>query len=188
MRDRVWHTGVAVLPFLVMWACASESEPPSTTTVRDSAGIAQDNLADGRLVFGGGPIWGGPIQPEEGFSRDRTHFVIAGLDGSLEQSLGEFPGAEIYIRSSEDGVEVVMVPFSKAPAGAAWGNLIYVGISDSYQILVYDAGGDLARIIRLDQDPLPVTPEDTETYIQERVEQVVDAVERRRMEERHHRC
>ncbi len=145
--------------------------------------IAQGNLADGRLVFGGGPLWGGPVQPEEGFSRDRTRFLIAGLDGSLEQSLGEFPGAEIYIRSSEDGIEVVMVPFSKAPAGAAWGNLIYVGISDSYQILVYDAGGDLVRIIRLEQDPLPVTPEDIETYIQERVARVVDAGERRRMEE-----
>ncbi|MCK5653249.1 MAG: hypothetical protein KAJ42_17810 [Gemmatimonadetes bacterium] len=315
MRDRVWHTGVAVLPFLLLWACASGSEPPSTTTVRDSAGvtivenshapetddggwwvdpepmlsigtvsgdpeyqmftvngaqrlsdgriaiandgsqdvriygadgvyqrslgghgsgpgefnslwylgryggdtlvvldgylrrisylhpdhgfirsfnteqelglilIAQGNLTDGRLVFGGGPIWGGPVQPEEGFSRDRTRFLVAGLDGSLEQSLGEFPGAEIYIRSSEDGIEVVMVPFSKAPAGAAWGNLIYVGISDSYQILVYDAGGDLVRIIRLEQDPLPVTPEDTETYIQERVARVVDAEQRRRMEE-----
>ncbi len=40
MRKRVWHTGVATLPFLLMWACASESEPHATTTVRDSAGIA----------------------------------------------------------------------------------------------------------------------------------------------------
>ena len=314
MTDRSWLAGAAALPFLLLWACASESEPPSTT-VRDSVGItivensrvpqtdaggwrvdpepiltigtvsgdpnyqmftvngalrlpdgrivvandgsqdlriydadgvyqssigghgsgpgefnsiwylgryggdtlivldgylrrisylhpddgfirstptdqelgliliAQGNLADGRIVSGGGPIWGGPVEPQQGFSRDRTRFLVVGSDGSLEQDLGEFPGAEIYFRSNENEAEVVMVPFSKAPAGAAWGDLIYVGISDSYQILVYDSGGDLLRIIRLEQDPLPVTSEDTETYIQERVEQVVDAGERRRMEE-----
>ena len=314
MRDRAWYAGAAALPFLLLWACASESEP-SATTVRDSAGIAvvensrvpqtdaggwrvdpdpilsigtisgdpdyqmftvngalrlsdgriavandgshdvriygadgvyqssmgghgsgpgefnslwylgryggdtlvvldgylrrisyihpdegfirsvstdqemglvliaQGILADGRLVSGGGPIWGGSVEPQQGFSRDRTRFLVVGLDGSLEQDLGEFPGADIYFRLDESRAEVMMVPFSKAPAGAALGNSVYVGIPDSYQILVYDAGGDLLRIIRMEHDPLPVTPEDTETFIRERLEEVLDEAEQRRIGE-----
>jgi hypothetical protein len=104
--------------------------------------------------------------------------LLTGLDGSQEVIFAELPGAEIYAEVDENEAEVFMVPFSKTPAGAASGDLVYAGTGDSYEILIWDLSGDLVRIIRLNQESLPVTQADVDAYIEERIGGIEDETER----------
>jgi hypothetical protein len=145
--------------------------------------MAQGNTGDGRLLFGGGPIWGGMSGLENGFSRDRTRFVLTGSDGSLETTFAELPSSEVYAEIDENEARVFMVPFSKFPAGALQGDLAYAGTGDTYEILVWNLAGDMIRIIRMDQDPIPITPADVTAYIEERLEGFEDEAQRNLMRE-----
>ena len=44
-------------------------------------------------------------------------------------------------------------PFERSTAGAVWGDLVAVGVQDSYEIKAYAADGSLVRIVRRDWDP-----------------------------------
>ena len=152
------------------------------STVDEEVGItyvANGMLRDGSLVFGGGLTLGpGGEIPSDGLSRSDAPYRSAGLDGSLAADFGTVPGPEVFIRTRGGGGEFMIsassIPFARHPAAHARGDRFYMGSADTYEILGFDSGGRLGRIIRVLQ-PLPsVTSQDVGRLIEERVADLED--------------
>ncbi len=129
--------------------------------------LPKGNLSDGRLLFGGGPMAESVGQLADGINRMPTRFAIAALDGSLGVTVVELPGAESYAANVETDLEMWHMPFAKTPAGGVWGDRFYIGTADRYEIQVWDIKGSLIRIIRLDQESMPISPADIDSVLEE---------------------
>jgi hypothetical protein len=141
-----------------------------STPVDLNVGLAllpKGNLSDGRLLFGGGPTAESVGQLANGINRMPTRFAIAALDGSLDVTVAELPGAELYAANVEADLEMWHMPFAKTPAGGVWGDRVYIGTADRYEIQVWDIKGSLIRIILLDQESMPISPADIDSVLEE---------------------
>ena len=83
--------------------------------------------------------------------RLETDWSVLDVDGTLHASLGRFPSGEAYF--SEDWGGDVHHRFERSAKGAVWGDLVAIGVSDSYEIKAFAADGPLVRIVRRDWDP-----------------------------------
>jgi hypothetical protein len=108
---------------------------------------------------------------QEGFHRSPVPYASSDMEGALHTDFGELPGAEMktITRQTDHGVATMMstVPFGKSPQVAVAGDLLFYGGQDEFQIDVYGSDGALRRIIRVDQDPVPVTEGDLSAFIEE---------------------
>jgi hypothetical protein len=93
-------------------------------------------------------------------------------DGALVDTLGLFPGREIYV-FEEDGRAVMSTPpFDRNAVGAVSGEAVIVGAQDLFELGWHGADGAMRRIVRLPDWDLTLTPQDMEGYIQDRLAQV----------------
>jgi hypothetical protein len=114
-----------------------------------------------------------PVTPgvsNSGVSRDSIAFLRHGSDGELIDTIGRFPGLELYLKSWEEGAAVIPRPFGRNPRLAAWGDGFYYGSSDTFELGFYTADGSLRHLIRKAQSNIAVTPEDVERYKHDRLE------------------
>lgn len=106
---------------------------------------------------------------EDGFARERARLKSCDLTGALLAEFGELPGAETYTftRQGEHGTAtgIMSVPFGKSPQVAVAEDRLYFGSQDRYEIRVFDSGGSLRTLVRLDRSPVPVTNTDLESHI-----------------------
>jgi hypothetical protein len=112
---------------------------------------------------------------KNGMNRAGTFYRSSALDGSLAADFGDQPGAEFYIEDLEgEGRQSrpAVIPFARIPEGTTSPSFFFFSAQDSYEIEVYDPSGTLVRLIRLDHDPIPVTPADGEKHIERVVAQV----------------
>jgi hypothetical protein len=114
---------------------------------------AEGMLGDGSLVLSG--IRFGEEPPADGPVRIPQSYRLARIDGSLAADFGELPGREAFQQVQGAGGELVvsisLMPLGKQPAAAASSDRVFLGSSDRYEILAYDASARLQRIIRVDQ-------------------------------------
>jgi hypothetical protein len=144
-------------------------------TVRGPVYFAHSVLDDGSVLM---YRWSSP--ENDGVSRRSTSVVRFGADRTIldtivtvlgpEMESGSMPGFQM-IRSLLFAHDAVM-----APAGP----LVYVGTQDRYEIDLWDTTGTLVASVRVDGDPMPVTDDWVDAYIEEAVAEVDPEVEQRR--------
>lgn len=85
--------------------------------------------------------------------RDTATFLRFGPDGSLLDTLGPFPGTELFV--SQGGVVTMheRVRFGRDFRLAVGRSRLYGGDTDAFEIRVLTRNGTLERIIRLSQSP-----------------------------------
>ncbi len=109
---------------------------------------------------------------ETGLRRDRIAYVRFDSRGTLLDTVGLFPGREVYV--SEEGGRGVMntPPFGKNSVGAIWDGSLAIGSQSSFELGQYGTDGALEKLVRIPGRDLSVGDDDLETYIQERLRAV----------------
>ena len=125
--------------------------------VRDVAlhatrGNILDVLPNGRIVSQGSQVFNrNAVFETRDLVRLESEGSVLDVDGTLYASLGRLPHSEAYFSEVWGGD--ILHPFERRAAGAVWGNLVAIGVPDSYEIKGYAADGSLVRIVRRDWDP-----------------------------------
>lgn len=129
---------------------------------------------DGSLLVNARTMFFSP-QTEGGLRRDSVLYLRCDPVGELIDTVGWFPGREWYVKSDEGIMAASSRAFGRSPLATAFAGAFYFGASDSYEIARYDASGTLQRIVRKMHQPLDVTPEDIDDWIEERLADADDA-------------
>lgn len=134
-------------------------------------------FADGSLLVSARTMFFSP-QTEGGLRRDSVLYLRCDPAGELLDSAGWFPGPEWYVKSDEGIMAASSRAFGRSPVATAFADAFYFGSSDSYEIARYDGNGLLQRLIRRTHRSLDVTPEDIESWIEERLADADDENQR----------
>lgn len=106
---------------------------------------------------------------KSGLSREPAAVARYSSDGVNLDTIGLFPGREVYI-GSEDGRAVMSAPLLARNASVAlWDDDIYVGDQERFEIGLYSSSGALRRLIRLLGVELRVTQQDIDRAVAERL-------------------
>lgn len=135
-------------------------------------------FADGRMVVQAGFHFN-TEQMSSGPTRQLVTYYSAQMDGSELVAYPALQGSELWMNMGEDFVSIMQVPFGKRPAVAVTSNRLYLGSGDSYEILAYTPDGALERIIRLDQEPVVLSQNLIDRYIEGEVAEAEDMDEAR---------
>jgi hypothetical protein len=120
-------------------------------------------------------LWGAEATAgtsELGLRRDPIAFVRFDEAGTLLDTLGLFPGREVYI-TEEDGRGVMGTPpFARSNVAALRGDRLVIGSGNGYQVEELDEEGRHLRILRIPGREREVGSEEMESFIQTRLEGV----------------
>lgn len=110
----------------------------------------------------------------EGLNRGQAFFRSCNPDGSLGTDFGRIRGMELELEArvnaeGEPWTRTIRVPFGKEPWGAVWGDRLFLSESDRFEIQVRHQSGELLSLIRVLQEPKPVTPALHQRYVEEAV-------------------
>jgi hypothetical protein len=123
-------------------------------------------LADGRILVSSTPF----VMPghPSGVARDTAPLLLYSTSGAVVDSFGRFPGSEALIEGTANSVTVTDCPFGKdlVIAVAPTSDAIYLGSQDTPEVRVWTPTGRLARIIRWQAPPIPVTEKDRTVYLE----------------------
>lgn len=131
--------------------------------------IVRGPLGDRSLLVVGAPIWGAP-GAEPGVVRDSVPYYRTDPSGAVADTLGWFPSSETFRFATDDGWRLTGVPFGRVPVVSVTDDGFHFGPADEYEIRTYDAGGALARIVRLPESRRAVTEEDLARFRADRLE------------------
>ena len=121
-------------------------------TVGATRGNILDLLPDGKIVSQGSQVFNRmAVFETRDLVRLESEWTVLDIDGTLYASLGRLPRGEAYFSELLGGD--MPHPFERSTMGAVWGDLVAVGVQDSYEIKAMDADGSLVRIVRRDWDP-----------------------------------
>jgi hypothetical protein len=127
-------------------------------------------LPDGSFVFR--QLWGAARVAEAdqgGLRRDAIAYVRFGADGQLMDTLGLFPGRELYL-SEEDGRGVMSTPpFARSSSSEIWQGLLVVGSQDSFELRAFDPTGAPSQVVRIQGVDLAIGQKELDAYIRERL-------------------
>lgn len=127
-------------------------------------------LPDGTFVFR--ELWAAAAVAEArdaGFRRDPIAYVRFDSAGVLVDTLGVFPGREVFL-SQEEGRGVMGTPlFGRTSSGAIWRGGVAVGSQVTFEIELRGPEGGLRRMVRLPDRDLRLPPAEVEAYIDLRV-------------------
>lgn len=129
-----------------------------------------DLLPGGKIFASGSGGIHQEMRGSSGLVRSRADWAVLASDGTLHASLGVFPGSEFWAVFGEDGTIAGgrPHPFGRGTLGAVWGDLIAIGVQDSYEIKAFAADGTLVRIVRRAGDLEQPSRADQDAYFAER--------------------
>ncbi len=127
---------------------------------------------DGSLLMQSGRSFMSGIR--EGIHRDSALFVIFAARGVVRDTVGSFPGSEMFVVTEGQSMSVTSRTFGRNTAAAIHGDRIYIGSGDSYEIGVYALDGTLKQLVRKRHNSVNVTAEDIERSEQEQLESATD--------------
>ena len=129
-----------------------------------------DVLPDGKIFTSGSGGIHQEMTGSSGLVRSRSDWAVLAADGTLHASQGVFPGSEFWAVFAEDGSIAGgrPHPFGRGTLGAVWGDLVAIGVQDSYEIKAFAADGTLVRIVRRAGDLVQPTRADQDAYFAER--------------------
>jgi hypothetical protein len=137
----------------------------------------EGQLGDGTFLATAPNVRLGPdlMSRPTGAARDSLWVFHLDGSGSVADSIGLFPGRRVTVRMIKMGVASaplgIPVTFSSTTQVAAGTGLVFIGVSDRYEIGAYTPSGQLRRLIRRDWKPRPVTDADRERWRQRLQEQ-----------------
>ena len=128
-------------------------------------------FANGQVVFGGAMDMG-RTQIEQGLNRAHTFYRSCDPDGALAADFGHRMGADFHVK--QPGTRGIvgrpqLVPFGRVPLATVSPEQFYFGSGDTWEIGAYDPSGSLIRLIRWDREPVPITEEHANQYIEDMV-------------------
>ncbi len=109
---------------------------------------------------------------EAGLRRDPVAFVRFAPDGELVDTLGLFPGREVFLRDENGRGVMSTPPFARNSVGAPWGVGVAAGTQDTFELMEVAPGGEVTRIVRIPGWDLSLGPGDMDDYIEGRLETV----------------
>lgn len=131
---------------------------------------------------------GGQTAESEGVYRQPETYRVSDLEGTLAGVLGEKPGVEanhIPMESYTTGEPVIITRqlyFARKGIPVAVGDRFYFGSQDKFEIEAMDPYGTILRLIRVPVDPVPLTREIWDSYVEHRIETIArDPDHERRM-------
>lgn len=136
---------------------------------------AVGRLSDGSLLLA--QYWASGISRGNtfGLHRDRVAYVRFSERGFLIDTIGLFPGREIFL-ASEDGRRTMgSPPFGKVSTNTMRGDTVYIGDQARFEIGMYTADGTPVRSIRKKEPPLPVSEQDLNQWIERSLAAVPDS-------------
>jgi hypothetical protein len=134
-------------------------------------------FANGQVVFGGAFDMRRTGELHTGMNRGGTFYRSCNPDGSLATDFGDVPGAEFFIEDATaqgPASRPVLVPFGKVAQATASADAFYYSDQDGFEIRAWEPSGTLARLIRLPHDPVAVTEQDRQHYIDDVIRRVGD--------------
>ena len=137
--------------------------------------IAAGPFSDRSFLVIGVNVFGGAA---DGVVRHDDPAYRYSPSGEPVDSLGAFPGNEMFIQISERGVRIGGLLFGKSTNLAVSGDQFYAGTNDTYEIKRYSQAGELGLVIRKEQPLVGVSQQDFAEAIEVRLEGMSD--ERRR--------
>ena len=159
--DSLWVFDYGNRRFTVL---SDDAEPIRTVSVGGtlSAVGAVGRLPDGSFVVKQG--WGSPTDDKQrtGLTRDPIAVARYTADGSSVDTLGMFPGREVFV-SVEDGRGVMSTPlFAHNTSAALLGDAVFVGDQQRMEVGLYSADGDLLKLFRVPDFDLRISASDIE--------------------------
>jgi hypothetical protein len=127
-------------------------------------------FSDGSVLLSAGM---GPSRSLDGKTwRDTLAYLHASADGTQLDTVGRFPGPEVFGARSPSGVErVYALPFGRVTVTAVARDRFVVGTGDSYELTVYGADGIPQVLIRRRRAGVAVTDTDKEDFLANRIAQ-----------------
>lgn len=109
-------------------------------------------------------------QVVEGAKRDSALYYVVDPNGEVAENLGAFPGGESYETTDGENWIGGGLVFGRFGYAAVSGTGFYYGSADRWEIEYRDKEGNLTRLIRMEHENLPVTQDDIDRYIADRLE------------------
>ncbi len=164
--DSLWVFDYGNRRFTVL---SRDGEPQRTVSLGGflSAAGAVGRLPDGSFVVKEG--WGRATDgvTRTGLTRDPVAVAVFAPDGSSSDTLGLFPGREVFV-SNEDGRAVMNAPiFAHNTSATIRGDEVFVGIQETLEIGSYSRDGTLERLWRVQNADLQLSADDIATRKQE---------------------
>ncbi len=127
------------------------------------------------------------VEPETNGSSDLVRYItewaLLDADGTQLATLGEFLYTEDWTIRGPDGSVVGSSPhpFGRRTSSAVWGELVAIGVQDSYEIKAFAADGSLVGIVRRNGDLGSPTREDMDALVDRMVGDLPDEARTRAM-------
>ena len=124
-----------------------------------------DPLPNGKIFASGSLLLNRRATGSPDLIRSDTEWAVLDVDGTRDVSLGEFPAWEDWAVTMPDGsIGEQTHPFGRSTVGTLWGNLLAIGVQDSYEIKAFAPDGSLVRIVRRNGDPRKATQTELDEY------------------------
>ncbi len=159
LRRLTWMTGEGEILRVVPLG----PDPP----VLNAVGALPDGTFLLKQLWGAAAVAGASTT---GMRRDPVAYVRFDSLGSLVDTLGLFPGREVYL-TDEGGRGVMNTPLmARNSVGAVWGEKVVVGSMVRFELGAFSASGEKVRLMRIRDRDLSLGPGEVEALIQARIE------------------
>lgn len=141
-------------------------------------------LADGSFVTGVSGFSSTQLPPDQepGIFRVATPLIRLSADGTRADTLGMFPGMEVWLRQIGAGMGFGPPPFGKNLHYAITNDRVVVGTGDPFQLDIYEPDGRLVRSIRAPDMDLSVTDAEKDAYRERSLASIPELPEEQRPE------
>jgi hypothetical protein len=112
-------------------------------------------MEDGTLIVAASNI--GDLPPS-GVIRPDERVMRYDLDGEFTSDLGTFPSQAFYLQATREAVSIFPATFSRSTSYDAGNGHVYAGNNDHSEVHLMSMDGDLITIVRLELEPVQVTP------------------------------
>lgn len=116
--------------------------------------------------------------PTSGESRVMEPVWRFSATGARLDSIGAFPGREMYVEAVNGGVRATSRLFGRSTSYAAFGEHVYAGTNDRFAIARFAATGALEMLVRVAAAQQPVGRGDRDALINSRMEQLTPEQQR----------
>lgn len=124
-------------------------------------------LSDGSHLgyFGVNLMYTGEISTT-GLYRETSTMVRYTPDAASVETVGSFPGMEVFVVVGGDTPRQMTPPFGNRRLNVLHEDRLTMGFTERFELVQYAPDGQLVRVLQKEVEPEPVTAEDRDTYVE----------------------